>query len=106
MKKINYNREDIIRRAGDKLNLTHNEMKLILDTTLDVIVDMLTEKKSKIHLELRNFGVFEVKPTKAKHHARNPRTNDEVYVPPRRKVHFKPGKIIRQELKQEWNPAD
>ena len=81
-------------------------MKLILDTTLDVIVDMLTEKKSKIHLELRNFGVFEVKPTKAKHHARNPRTNDQVYVPPRRKVHFKPGKIIRQELKQEWNPAD
>ena len=31
MQKINYNREDIIRRAGDKLNLTHNEMKLIFN---------------------------------------------------------------------------
>jgi hypothetical protein len=37
MKTINYTREDIIRRAGDKLNLTHDEMKLILDTTLDVM---------------------------------------------------------------------
>ena len=37
MKTINYTREDIIRRASDKLNLTHDEMKLILDTTLDVM---------------------------------------------------------------------
>ena len=106
MKVINYTREDIIRRAGDKLNLTHNEMKLILDTTLDTMAEMLIEKRSRIRIELRNFGIFEVKPTKAKPHARNPRTNEEVYVPPRRKIHFKPGKIIRQELHQEWNEAD
>ena len=58
MKVINYTREDIIRRAGDKLNLTHDEMKLILDTTLDIIVDMLTEDRSRIRIELRNFGIF------------------------------------------------
>ena len=102
MKPINYTREDIIRRTGDKLNLTHDEMKLILDTILDTVAEMLTEKKSRIRRELRNFGVFEVKPTKAKPRARNPRTNEEVYVPPRRKIHFKPGKIIRQELQKEW----
>lgn len=106
MDKINYNREDIIRRVGDKLNLTHDEMKLILDTTLDVVSEMLIEKKSRIRIELRNFGVFEVKPTKAKLHARNPRTNVEVYVPPRRKIHFKAGKVIRQELQQEWKSID
>jgi nucleoid DNA-binding protein len=102
MKSINYAREDIIRRAGDKLNLTHDEMKLILETTLDAIAEMLTEDFSRIRIELRNFGVFEVKPTKAKPRARNPRTNEEVYVPPRRKIHFKPGKMIRQELQREW----
>ena len=32
MKPVNYTREDIIRRASDKLNLTHDEMKIILDT--------------------------------------------------------------------------
>ena len=106
MKPINYTREDIIRRAGDKLNLTHNEMKLILDTTLDTMAEILTENNSRIRIELRNFGVFEVKPTRAKPRARNPLTNEEVYVPPRRKIHFKPGKIIRQELQKEWTKTD
>jgi len=106
MKAINYTREDIISRTGNKLNLTHNEMKLILDITLNTIVEMLTEDRSRIRIELRNFGVFEVKPTKAKPRARNPRTNEEVYVPQRRKIHFKPGKIIKQELQQEWTKTD
>ena len=106
MKPINYTREDIIRRAGDKLNLTHDEMKLILDTTLDTMAEILTEDNSRIRIELRNFGIFEVKPTRAKPRARNPLTNEEVYVPPRRKIHFKPGKIIRQELQKEWTKTD
>ena len=38
----------------------------------------------------------------AKPRARNPRANVEVYVPARRKVHFKAGKILRDVLKQEW----
>ena len=106
MKTVNFTREDIIRRAGDKLNLTHDEMKLILDTTLDTMVEMLTQEQSRIRIELRNFGIFEVKPTRAKPRARNPKTNEEVYVPPRRKIHFKPGKIIRQELQREWIVSD
>ena len=106
MKPVNYTREDIIRRAGDKLNLTHDEMKIIMDTTLDIMTEILTKEQSRIRIELRNFGIFEVKPTRAKPRARNPRTNEEVYVPPRRKIHFKPGKIIRQELQQEWNKTD
>ena len=106
MKPVNYTREDIIRTAGDKLNLTHDEMKIILDTTLDTMTEILTKDQSRIRIELRNFGIFEVKPTRAKPKARNPRTNEEVYVPPRRKIHFKPGKIIRQELQQEWKKND
>ncbi|MBT6871506.1 MAG: integration host factor subunit beta [Candidatus Marinimicrobia bacterium] len=77
-------------------------MKLAVDSVLETMCGMLTEDQSNIRIELRNFGVFEVKPTKAKPRARNPRTNEEVYVPPRRKVHFKPGKIIREVLQQEW----
>ena len=106
MKAINNTREDIIKRVGNKLNLTHDEMKLILDTTLDTITELLTQDFAKIRIELRNFGVFEVKPTLAKPNARNPRTNEEVYVPPRRKILFKPGKVIRQELQKEWKIFD
>ena len=102
MKPVNYTREDIIRRAADKLNLTRDEMKIILDTTLDTMAEMLTEEQTRIRIELRNFGIYEVKPTRAKPSARNPRTNEIIFVPPRRKIHFRPGKIIRQELQQEW----
>ena len=99
---LTFTREDIIRRTSEKLDLSHNDMKLVVDSILETMSGMLTEKQSNIRIELRNFGVFEVKPTKAKPRARNPRTNEEVYVPPRRKIHFKAGKVIREVLQKEW----
>ena len=49
-------------------------------------------------IEIRGFGVFEVKDTKPKPAARNPRTGEIIYVPARRKTHFKPGKLLKEEL--------
>ena len=49
---------------------------------------------------MRDFGIFEVKTTKAKPKARNPKTSETVYVPPRRKTHFKPGKLLKKALKR------
>ena len=51
-------------------------------------------------IEVRNFGVFESKPTKAKPRARNPRTNEEIYVPAHKKTRFKPGKYIKEQLRK------
>jgi len=102
MKALTFTRQDIIRRTSEKLNVSYNDMKLAVDSTLETMSGILTEEQSNIRIELRNFGVFEVKPTKAKPRARNPRTNEEVYVPPRRKIHFKPGKDIREVLQKEW----
>ena len=48
-------------------------------------------------IEIRGFGIWEVKETKAKN-GRNPRTGDQVFVPARRKVMFKPGRILRETL--------
>ena len=44
--------------------------------------------------------VFEVKKTKAKPKARNPKTGEIIFVKPRRKTHFKPGKILKNVLKK------
>ena len=99
---LTFTREDIVRRTSHKLDLSHNDMKLAIDSILETMSEMLTENKSNIRIELRNFGIFEVKPTKAKPRARNPKTNMEIYVPPRRKIHFKAGKIIREVLQKEW----
>ncbi|MFC1508303.1 HU family DNA-binding protein [Candidatus Omnitrophota bacterium] len=49
-------------------------------------------------IEIRGFGVFQVKDTKPKPAARNPRTGEIIYVPARRKTHFKPGKLLKEEL--------
>lgn len=48
-------------------------------------------------IEARGFGVFEVKKTNPRN-ARNPRTGEPVFVPARRKVMFKPGKVLKGAL--------
>lgn len=45
-------------------------------------------------IELRGFGVFQVKPRK-KGIGRNPRTGREVRIPPGKTIRFKPGKNLR-----------
>ena len=49
-------------------------------------------------IEIRGFGVFQVKDTQPKPAARNPRTGDVIHVPARRKTHFKPGRLLREAL--------
>src|SRR5208337_1760512 len=53
-------------------------------------------------IELRNFGVFEVKRRKARK-ARNPRTGERVDVPPKNVVTFKPGKEMEERIRQLTN---
>ena len=49
-------------------------------------------------IEVRGFGVLETRDTKPKPAARNPKTGEIVYVPARRKTHFKPGKDLKRAL--------
>ena len=49
-------------------------------------------------IEIRGFGVFQVKDTRPKPAARNPRTGEVIYVPARRKTHFKPGRLLKEAL--------
>ena len=104
MSGITYTRKDIVRRVADQLGLGDKEVKVILDEILETMSGIFLEEHPVTRLELRNFGVFEVKPAKAKPKARNPKTNEIVYVPPHRKIHFKAGKILKNELKKEYHP--
>jgi len=49
-------------------------------------------------MELRNFGVFEVK-RRAARKARNPRTGAKVFVPEKFVVTFKPGKEMEKRIR-------
>ncbi len=50
-------------------------------------------------IEIRGFGAFTAKDTKPKPAARNPRTGEIIYVPARRKTHFKPGHLLKQAMR-------
>ena len=83
-------KKDIVRTISEEVGLTQHQTKKIVQKTFDAIIDSLLREG---RIELRNFGVFEVK-TRAARKARNPRTGEEVTVPEKHVVTFKPGKYM------------
>jgi nucleoid DNA-binding protein len=77
-----------------KTNVEQQKVKQIVQLTLDSIIEILATEK---RIELRNFGVFEVRTRKARK-ARNPRTGAEVMVPSKQVVTFKAGKIMEEKI--------
>lgn len=88
-------KKEIVKQISDKLGMTQLKTKEIVQQTFDAIVETLLEVG---RIELRNFGVFEVKQRKARK-ARNPRTGDKVDVPPKNVVTFKPGKEMEEKVR-------
>src|SRR5438132_2397101 len=76
--------------------MTQLKTKEIVQQTFDSIVKTLL---SEGRIELRNFGVFEVKRRKARK-ARNPRTGERVDVGPKSVVTFKPGKEMEEKIRR------
>ena len=83
-----------------KLGVPYTRMVKPVSAVFDSVRELLSQDEHNIRVEIRNFGVLEVKPTKAKPNARNPKTNEVIYVPARKKAHFKPGQLLREKFKQ------
>lgn len=92
-------KNDMVIEIAKKTNVEQQKVKQIVQLTLDSIVEILSSEK---RIELRNFGVFEVRTRKARK-ARNPRTGAEVMVPSKQVVTFKSGKIMEERI--EGAPA-
>ena len=101
--KITHTKKDLINVIHKKINMPKSKIQIMVEVMLSSMKEIFIKDQSEIRLEIRNFGVFEVKKTKPKPKARNPKTNEVVYVPSRRKISFKPGKKISKKLKKEWN---
>ena len=100
MKIKTYTKKDIAREFSRRKNKSIRKSSDYADTFFDIMKDILIEENPYTRIEIRNFGVFESKPTKAKPRARNPVTNEEVYVPAHKKTHFKPGRLIKEYLRK------
>jgi integration host factor subunit beta len=89
-------KKEIVRTISEEIGLTQLQTKEIVQKTFDAIVDTLVRDK---RIELRNFGVFEVK-RRAPRKARNPRTSEKVFVPAKYVVTFKPGKEMEEKVRE------
>ena len=89
-------KKEIVKTISDEIGLTQLKTKEIVQKTFDAIVETLVEER---RIELRNFGVFEVK-KRAARKARNPRTGAKVYVPEKFVVTFKPGKEMEERVRE------
>ena len=101
MKKVTYTKKDIVNSIRSNNNLSNEESKVMLEIVLESIKGFLLKTEKSFRVEIRNFGIFEIKPTKARDKARNPRTLEIYKVPARRKISFKAGKIIKEQLKKK-----
>lgn len=95
-------KKEIVKQISERANLTQLKTKEIVQWTFDAIVETLLEEG---RIELRNFGVFEVKRRKARK-ARNPRTGEKVDVEPKNVVTFQPGKEMEERVRQMQNVPD
>jgi nucleoid DNA-binding protein len=94
-------KKEIVKQISERIGLTQLKTKDIVQQTFDAIVDTLIEMG---RIELRNFGVFEVKMRKARK-ARNPRTGARVDVEPKKVVTFKPGKEMEERVRRDAKVA-
>lgn len=88
-------KKEIVKTISEEIGLTQLKTKEIVQKTFDAIVETLVEDG---RIELRNFGVFEVK-KRAARKARNPRTGTRVDVPTKFVVTFKPGKEMEEKVR-------
>jgi integration host factor subunit beta len=91
-------KKEIVKTISEECGLTQLKTKEIVQKTFEAIIDTLVED-SDHRIELRNFGVFEVK-KRAARKARNPRTGSRVDVPEKYVVTFKPGKEMEERVLQ------
>jgi integration host factor subunit beta len=94
-------KKEIVRTIADAIGLTQIQTKDIVQKTFNAIIEALMSEE---RIELRNFGVFEVK-RRAPRRARNPRTNEKVLVPEKFVVTFKPGKEMEDRVKEKERQA-
>ena len=89
-------KKEIVRTISEEIGLTQLQTKEIVQKTFDAIVETLVAEG---RIELRNFGVFEVK-KRAPRKARNPRTGEKVFVDEKFVVTFKPGKEMEERVRE------
>jgi integration host factor subunit beta len=98
-----YTKKYLVERVFEKVqpNIVNiRQVNKVVNSTFMAIREIIIKSDAGSRIEIRSFGGFQIKKTNPKPHARNPKTGATISVPSHRKVHFKPGRIIQEELKK------
>jgi DNA-binding protein HU-beta len=82
---------DIVNAVVTKTGVSRTKAEQAVETVFAAMKKALGKGE---RIELRRFGVFNVRPRKTGI-GRNPRTGQEVSIPPGKAVRFKPGKELQ-----------
>ena len=82
---------DIVNAVVASTSISRTKAEQAVETVFEMIKAALGRGQ---RIELRRFGVFSVKPRKTGI-GRNPKTGEEVSIPPGKAVRFKPGKELQ-----------
>ena len=93
-------KKDVTRRTAKTVGMKIYRVEKIVDSLFQALRELILEANPELRIEIRNFGVLEVKNAKAKPSARNPKTNEVVYLPAHRKTRFTPGKLLKEALRR------
>jgi nucleoid DNA-binding protein len=89
-------KKDIAKSISERAGIPRGQVLPIVQSVFDGIIETLV---SEGRIELRNFGVFEVRTRKARK-ARNPRTGEAVAVPEHLAISFKAGREMQERVEQ------
>ena len=84
-------KHDIVTQVVNRTGLSKTKAEMVVETVFETMKRAM-ERGERI--ELRGFGVFNTRPRKTGI-GRNPRTGEEVVIPPGKAVRFKPGKELQ-----------
>jgi integration host factor subunit beta len=97
---VTITKKDLVNRIAERTGETKVVTKSIIQMFLNEIIAELGQGN---RLEFRDFGVFEVRPRRARR-AQNPRTLEKVSVPPKKVVKFKVGRVMRERVTEDVPP--
>ena len=99
-------KKDIVRKVSARTGENMRTASAWVENVFTVLRETMMSADPELRIEIRDFGVFEVKTTKSKPKARNPKSGEIIFVPSRRKTHFKPSKLLKRFLSKPLPGSD
>ena len=85
-------KDQLLRETAGRANVTLAQAEKVVKASLSSIADALERGET---VKVKPFGTFYLKES-SRRKGRNPKTGEEVVIPPKLRVRFKPGRLLKR----------